>query len=75
MNITQARRGSRGGAALYTAGNAPASVQSASWARNPAEGAKGNDELDLFEATQFAQERIAMHVAEHGYRQSASSVE
>ena len=86
-------------------------------ARNPAEGAKGNDELynlallhstcnitkrhkltleelrdynalngllwvnaksdlvDLFEATQFAQERIAMHVEEHGYRQPASSGE
>ncbi len=86
-------------------------------ARNPAEGAKGNDELynlallhstcnitkrhkltleelrdynalngllwvnaksdlvDLFEATQFAQERIAMHVAEHGYQQPAPSEE
>ena len=34
-----------------------------------------SDLVDLFEATQFAQERIAMHVAEHGYRQPASSGE
>ena len=27
------------------------------------------DLIDLFEATQFAQERIAMHIAEHGYEQ------
>ncbi len=34
-----------------------------------------SDLVDLFEATQFAQERIAMHIAEHGYQQPAPSEE